>query len=328
MHHGREDMIKIENLTKIFKQKKEKKRGLLKRKTDVKAVDNVSFEIKAGTVFGLIGPNGAGKTTLVKILSTLIIPNQGKAWVNGFDILKEDQKVRASIGIATGTERSFYFRLSGWQNLWFFGVLQGIKGPELKNRIEVLMKSVDLYSEKDKQFMQYSLGEKRKLDLVRCLLTDPPVFFLDEPTTSIDPHSAIKIREKIRELKDKGKTLILVTHNLDEAEKLCDRIGIMDKGRLVKEGSLNFLKEEAKTKRVCLKLEGFPKIELLEKLKLYGEVKGSKENKEIEIFLSDGEKLSQLLEMVNSQRIEIESINTHQLSLEEIFLKYTGSEKT
>jgi ABC-2 type transport system ATP-binding protein len=231
MHHGREYMIKTENLTKIFKQKKEKKRGLLKRKTDVKAVDNISFEIKAGTVFGLIGPNGAGKTTLVKILSTLIIPNQGKAWINGFDILKEDQKVRASIGIATGTERSFYFRLSGWQNLWFFGVLQGIKGPELKNRIEVLMKSVDLYSEKDKQFMQYSLGEKRKLDLVRCLLTDPPVFFLDEPTTSIDPHSAIKIREKIRELKDKGKTLILVTHNLDEAEKLCDRIGIMDKGR-------------------------------------------------------------------------------------------------
>jgi ABC-2 type transport system ATP-binding protein len=322
-------MIKTENLTKIFKQKKEKKKSFLfKRKTDIKAVDNITLEIEAGTVFGLIGPNGAGKTTLVKILSTLIIPNQGKAWVNGYDISKEDQKVRASIGIATGTERSFYFRLSGWQNLWFFGVLQGIKSFELKNRIEVLMKSVDLYSEKDKQFMQYSLGEKRKLDLVRCLLTDPPVFFLDEPTTSIDPHSAIKIREKIRELKDRGKTLILVTHNLDEAEKLCDRIGIMDKGRLVKEGSLNFLKEETKTKRVYLKLEKLPTDDLLEKFKLFGEIKSSKENREIEIFLSDGEKLSQLLELVNSQKIEIESINTQQLSLEEIFLKYTGNEKT
>jgi len=322
-------MIKTENLTKIFKQKKEKKKSFLfKRKTDIKAVDNITLEIEAGTVFGLIGPNGAGKTTLVKILSTLIIPNQGKAWVNGYDISKEDQKVRASIGIATGTERSFYFRLSGWQNLWFFGVLQGIKSFELKNRIEVLMKSVDLYSEKDKQFMQYSLGEKRKLDLVRCLLTDPPVFFLDEPTTSIDPHSAIKIREKIRELKDRGKTLILVTHNLDEAEKLCDRIGIMDKGRLVKEGSLNFLKEETKTKRVYLKLEKLPTDDLLEKFKLFGEIKNSKENREIEIFLSDGEKLSQLLELVNSQKIEIESINTQQLSLEEIFLKYTGNEKT
>jgi ABC-2 type transport system ATP-binding protein len=321
-------MIWTENLTKVFKQRKERGKGLLSiRKTEITAVDHVSFEVDKGTVYGLIGPNGAGKTTLIKILSTLIIPTKGKAKVCGYDILKEGQKVRASLGLATGTERSFYFRLSGGQNLWFFGVLQGINHSDLKQRIETLMKSLDIYSEKDKQFMQYSLGEKRKLDLVRCLLTDPPVFFLDEPTTSIDPYSAIKIRETIRELKEKGKTILLVTHNLGEAEKLCDRVGIMDKGKIVKEGTLDFLKKEAKTKRVSLKLQEIPSQELLEKFKLFGEVKAGKENKEIEIFLGDGQRLSPLVDLVHSQKIDIESINTDEPSLEQIFLKYTAREE-
>jgi ABC-2 type transport system ATP-binding protein len=322
-------MIWTENLTKVFKQRKEKKRGLLgRRKTGITAVDSVSFEVDKGTVYGLIGANGAGKTTLIKMLATLVIPTSGEAKVFGHDIIKEDRKVRASIGLATGTERSFYFRLSGWQNLWFFGVLQGIAQSDLKDRMERLMKSVDIYSEKDKQFMQYSLGEKRKLDLVRCLLTDPPVFFLDEPTTSIDPYSAIKIRDTIRELKGRGKTILLVTHNLDEAEKLCDRVGIMDRGKLVKEGSLDFLKKEAQTKRISIALEGIPSSDLLDKFKLFGEVKSQKGSKEIEISLSDGQKLSQLIDLVNSQDVQVESLNTHEPSLEQIFLKYTRSEKS
>lgn len=321
-------MILTENLTKVFKQKKERKKGLLpRRKTGITAVDEVSLEVDKGTVYGLIGANGAGKTTLTKILSTLIIPTSGKAEVCGFDIIKQDRQVRASIGLATGTERSFYFRLSGWQNLWFFGVLQGINQSDLKPRIKNLMKSLDIYWEKDKQFMHYSLGEKRKLDLVRCLLTDPPVFFLDEPTTSIDPYSAIKIRDTVRELKQRGKTILLVTHNLDEAEKLCDRVGIMDKGRLVKEGSLSFLKREAKTKRVTLRLEHLPAQELLEKFNLFGEVKTGAEAKEIDIFLSNGKRFSQLIDLVNSQGLHIESINTHEPSLEQIFLKYTRKDQ-
>ncbi|UCB51532.1 MAG: ABC transporter ATP-binding protein [Candidatus Zixiibacteriota bacterium] len=322
-------MIWTENLTKVFKQRKEKKKGLLpKRKTGVTAVDHVSFEVDRGTVYGLIGANGAGKTTLVKVLSTLVLPTSGEAKVCGYSIIKEDRKVRASIGLATGTERSFYFRLSGWQNVWFFGVLQGMAHSELKRRMEELMKSLDIYSERDKQFMQYSLGEKRKLDLVRCLLTDPPVFFLDEPTTSIDPYSAIKIRDTVRELKERGKTILLVTHNLDEAEKLCDRVGIMDKGKLVKEGSLGFLKEEARTKRVSIALEEIPSQVLLDKFKVFGEVKSQKESKEIEILLSDGRRLSQLIDLVNSQDVRVESLNTHEPSLEQIFLKYTRSEKS
>ena len=321
-------MILTENLTKIFRQRRGKRKGLLpKRKSEITAVDDVSFQVDTGTVYGLIGANGAGKTTLVKLLSTLIIPTKGKAKVCGYDIIHQDRQVRASIGLATGTERSFYFRLSGWQNLWFFGVLQGIAHSELRRRMETLMKSLEIYSQKDKQFMQYSLGEKRKLDLVRCLLTDPPVFFLDEPTTSIDPYSAIKIRDTIRELKGRGKTILLVTHNLDEAEKLCDRVGIMDRGKLVKEGSLDFLKREARTKRISMVLEEMPPDDLLDKFKTFGEVKSHKGSKEIEIFLSDGQRLSQLIDLVNSREVQVEALNTHEPSLEQIFLKYTGSEE-
>jgi ABC-2 type transport system ATP-binding protein len=322
-------MIWTENLTKVFKQRKEKKRGLLaRRKTGITAVDHVSFEVDKGTVYGLIGANGAGKTTLVKVLSTLVLPTSGRAKVCGYDITEEDRKVRGSIGLAIGTERSFYFRLSGWQNLWFFGALQGIGHLELKRRMETLMKSLDIYSERDKQFMQYSLGEKRKLDLVRCLLTDPPVFFLDEPTTSVDPYSAIKIRDTIRELKGRGKTILLVTHNLDEAEKLCDRVGIMDRGKLVKEGSLDFLKREAQTKRISIVLGEIPSGDLLEEFKLFGEVKSNKGSREIEIFLSDGQRLSQFIELVNSRDVQVEALNTHEPSLEQIFLKYTRSENS
>lgn len=322
-------MILTENLTKVFRQRKGKRKWLLpKKKREITAVDDVSFRVDTGTVYGLIGANGAGKTTLVKLLSTLIIPTKGRAQVCGYDIINQDRQVRASIGLATGTERSFYFRLSGWQNLWFFGVLQGMNHSELKERIEALMRSVDLYSEKDKQFMQYSLGEKRKLDLVRCLLTDPPVFFLDEPTTSVDPYSAIKIRDTIRELKERGKTILLVTHNLDEAEKLCDRVGIMDRGKLVKEGSLSFLKKEAKTKRVTITLEQTPSPELLKGLDPFGEIKGEKGGQEIEVFLSNGQRLSQLIDVVRSQGVGMESITTHEPSLEQIFLKHTQNQES
>ena len=145
---------------------------------------------------------------------------------------------------------------------------------------------------------------------------------------SIDPYSAIKIRDTVRELKERGKTILLVTHNLDEAEKLCDRVGIMDRGKLVKEGSLDFLKKEAQTKRISIVLEEMPPDDLLDKFRSFGEVKSQKAGKEIEIFLSDGQRLSQLIDLVNSQEVQVEALNTHEPSLEQIFLKYTRSERS
>ena len=306
-------VIEIQNLKKVFRQKKK----------ETLAVDEVSFEVGKGVVYGLIGPNGAGKTTLVKLLSTLIIPTSGTAFINGYDISTQDSEVRESIGLAAGTERSFYYRLSVWQNLWFFGALQKIETTEMKSRIESILKRLDIYSEKDKDFMKCSTGEKRKLDLARCLLTDPPVLLLDEPTTSIDPYSAMKIREVIGELKEKGRTIILVTHNLYEAERLCDRVGIMNEGKLVREGSLSSLKSEVPTKKVTVRLESFPPNEFLEKLKAFGQVIGRPERKEVEIRLQNSGKLNELIELFNSNHLTLESIQTRELSLEEIFIKYT-----
>lgn len=306
-------MIEIQNLKKVFRQKKKK----------TLAVNEVSFEVGKGVVYGLIGPNGAGKTTLVKLLSTLIIPISGTAFINGYNIASQDSEVRKSIGLAAGTERSFYYRLSGWQNLWFFGALQRITSTELKNRIESLLKRLDIYSEKDKEFMKCSTGEKRKLDLARCLLTDPPVLLLDEPTTSIDPYSAMKIREVIGELKEKGRTILLVTHNLYEAERLCDRVGIMNEGRLVREGSLSSLKSEVPTKKVTVRLESFPPDEFIDKLKIFGQVISRAEKREVEILLQDAKKLNELIGFFNSGNLILELIQTRELSLEEIFIKYT-----
>lgn len=223
-------MIVTKNLAKIYR-----KNGR------ILANANISITINKGEIFSLLGPNGAGKTTLIKILATLVIPTSGTAKVNGYDILKEENKVRRSIGLSTGRERSFYFRLTAKQNLEFFGSLQGLKGGELKARVEYVLRELGLY--KDRKYMKYSNGMKKKLSLARALLADPSVYLLDEPTCGIDPSAAQEIREMIKELRNKGKTILLATHNTDEAEKLSDTIGILKKGRLIKVGAPQDLKD-------------------------------------------------------------------------------------
>jgi len=257
-------MIVTSGLTKVF-DKKHRSRRLslgkphrhrLGRKELVMAVDKVDLEISPGTVFGLLGPNGAGKTTLIKLLSTLIIPSSGSAIVNGYDIRTQEKRVRASIGLGLGGERSFYWRLTGRQNLEFFGTMQGLTGKKLEERIEEVMVKLDLIEVQDTPFMEYSSGMKRKLDIARALLTDPPIFLFDELTSSIDPAAAVKIRELIQQLKEQGKTILLVTHNLVEAKQLCDIIGIMKHGRLIAVGSVSSLRGLIKGCKIRIRLDG------------------------------------------------------------------------
>lgn len=214
-------MIETENLTKMYK-------------ANIVANDNISLLVEKGEIFALLGPNGAGKTTLIKILATLVLPTSGTAVVNGYDILKEESKVRRSIALSTGRERSFYFRLTGKQNLEFFGALQGLRGRELKARVEHLLRVLGLWEHKDRKYMKYSSGMKKKVSLARALLTDPPVLLLDEPTSGIDPSSRHDIHQMIGELRDGGKTILFATHDMHEAEELSDRIGILKEGRLIK----------------------------------------------------------------------------------------------
>ena len=196
------------------------------------AVDHVSFTVHQGEIFGLVGPNGAGKTTLVKLLCTLILPTSGTARVNGFDLAQES-RIKASIGLVTGDERSFYWRLSCRENLRFYAGLLGLPAAQAERRIAELSRRLDLGDFLDKRFDACSTGMKHRLALARGLLNDPAVLFLDEPTRSLDPLAAIRFREMVYTLsRQEGHTIFLVTHDLEEAAELCDRAAVMFQGRL------------------------------------------------------------------------------------------------
>jgi ABC-2 type transport system ATP-binding protein len=203
------------------------------QKREITALDGVNIRVKRGEVFGLLGPNGAGKTTLIKTLCTLLLPNEGRALVNGYDIVKEEREVKRCIGYVVNDERSFYWRLTGRQNLGFFAMLNNLTPDRANRRIDEVLQLVGLEANGDKRVKDYSTGMKQKLAIARGMLSDPEVLFLDEPTRSLDPMIAKSLREFIRRniAEGQGKTVFLSTHNLGEAEELCDRLAIIDRGK-------------------------------------------------------------------------------------------------
>ena len=215
------------------------------RRKIVEALRGVSFRAEWGEVLGLLGPNGAGKTTTVKILATLLLPDEGEARVAGFDVVSEASEVRRSIGVVLSVERGFFWKLTGRENLRYFGMLRGLRGRELEERVSYLLKLVGLEELRasDRLYEEYSLGMKARLALARALLHDPPVLLLDEPTLGLDPMSARRIRELVRRMaREEGKAIIITTHNMFEAEIVCDRVAIISKGRIVAVGSPDELK--------------------------------------------------------------------------------------
>ncbi len=203
------------------------------------ALDGVDLEVRQGEVFGLLGPNGAGKTTLLKILSTLLLPTEGRATVNGHDVVEAPRRARQAVGYCLDTERSFYYRLTGMQNLAFFANLNNIGSREATTRIGEVLGMVGLNGAAGDPFMTYSKGMQQKLGLARALLTDPTILLLDEPTKSLDPGAAIEFRRFLRgTLAERlGKTILLVTHSLEEARECCDRVAILDQGRVSFQGT-------------------------------------------------------------------------------------------
>ena len=199
-------------------------------KPSVEALRNISFEIGEGEIFGLIGRNGAGKTTLTKIIATLVHPSGGQIFVKGFDTVSDEVKVRSLIGLATAEERSFYWRLTSHQNLMFFARLYGMKDEAARRRIAELFDELDLNDLKDRDFSDLSTGNKQRLAVARALIPNPPILLLDEPTRSLDPLAAEKMRELILSLK--GISILLTSHNLNEVEELCDRVAIISRGEI------------------------------------------------------------------------------------------------
>ncbi len=209
-------MIHTENLTKQFR--------------DLLAVDHLTIEIKEGEVFGFLGPNGAGKTTTVRMLAALIGPSQGTARVGGYRLGKDDQKIRQSVGLLTETP-GMYDNLSAEYNLQIYADLYGVQNP--KGQVEKYLRMLGLWERRFDSAGTFSKGMKQKLAIARALLHEPPLLFLDEPTAGLDPEAARLVRDFIGELRKEGRTIFLCTHNLDEADHLCDRIGVFKTRLLV-----------------------------------------------------------------------------------------------
>jgi ABC-2 type transport system ATP-binding protein len=208
----------------------------------VEAVRGVSFEIGAGELFGLLGPNGAGKTTTIKMLTTLLLPTSGEARVLGYDVARQSGDVRRRIGYVFGGDRGLYDRLTGLENLRYFADLYRVAPASRERRIEALLELVGLSGRERERVERYSRGMKQRLHIARGLLHDPPVVFLDEPTIGLDPVGARELRTVIADLAASGKTVLLTTHYMFEADDLCDRIAVIDKGSIVAEGTPTELK--------------------------------------------------------------------------------------
>jgi ABC-2 type transport system ATP-binding protein len=251
---------------------------LCKHFDDFVAVDGVSLQVMAGEVLVLLGPNGAGKTTTVRMLTSILSPTSGEARIAGYDVVKQADMVRASVGVLT-EQHGLYGRMNAHEYLQFFGELYGLRPAVCKPRIQELLNRFGLEQWGRKRLGEYSKGMRQKLALVRALLHDPPVMLLDEPTSAMDPESARMVREAIQELRTDERAVILCTHNLAEAEQLADQVAIIRRGRIILQGTLADLKaallEAAEYQVTCSTpveidfqgLDAFPGVRLLERAK-------------------------------------------------------------
>jgi ABC-2 type transport system ATP-binding protein len=245
--------IEAEKLRRTYNQTS----GFARRRTKtVEAVRGIDFHVDEGELFGLLGPNGAGKTTTIKMLVTLLIPTSGTARVLGHDVVRDARTVRGQIGYVFGGDRGAYERLSGLDNLRYFSELYGVPPKVQKRRIPELLELVGLLGREKERVEGYSRGMRQRLHIARGLLHDPPVVVLDEPTIGLDPVGARELRHTISELAEAGKTVLLTTHYMYEADALCDRIAVIAEGRIVAEGTPSDLKSIV-ADRTVVEIEAF-----------------------------------------------------------------------
>jgi ABC-2 type transport system ATP-binding protein len=304
------DIIKTENLTKKF--------------NGFTAVDNVTFKVKKGEIFGFLGPNGAGKTTTIKMLTTLLHPTNGMAEVAGFDVEKNKDDVRQNIGIVF-QEPALDTELTGIENLDFHARMYALSKENRKNRINEVLKLVDLEDKKDKFVKFYSGGMKRRLEIARGLMHYPTVLFLDEPTLGLDSQTRQAIWAYIKKMnKEEETTIFLTTHYMDEADHLCDRVGIIDQGKILVINSTENLKNSIGNDVITLSSSNNDK--LLTRLKSESWIKHTKQ---YDSYLSLGvqkgeEKIPIIIEIAQSLKERINSINVRKPTLDDVFLSYTG----
>jgi len=316
-----------------------KRRRLVGKKstTVIRALDGIDFEIQEGELFGLLGPNGAGKTTTVKILCTLLEPSGGKAFVKGYDVVKDGDRVRRIVNMVAGGERMLYYRLTGRENLEYFAELYDVPKKEIRPRVNALLELVGLSDRADDEIEKYSKGMKQRLQVCRGLINDPEVLFLDEPTLGLDVNIAKDLRKFIREkiVEEQGKTVLLTTHYMYEAEELCDRVGFLNNGKLVAVGRSDELKrkmpsgfsmEVLVTRLTNEALEGLSRLEPVKKVlttAYEGETEGEKIDRLIVNVISD-RAAPEVLNYLSNLRCRVVSVNIRGPTLEDLFMFYTG----
>jgi len=299
-------------------------RQLTKAYGSFKAVDELSITVENGEIFGLLGPNGAGKTTVISMLSTILKPTSGTGIVNGFDIVKEANKVRKSIGIVF-QEPSIDDRLTGRENLYMHANLYGVPASEQKERINRILKLIELEDRADHLLRTYSGGMRRRLELGRGLIHYPKVLFLDEPTVGLDPQTRDHIWKYIKDLKEAHDiTVVLTTHYMDEADRLSDRIAIMDHGKIVILDSPQKLKETLEGDVIVVESNN---LDLLSDLigKELGFTQNAIVSNALEITVRNGKAvMPRIMELASQNNIYVESLLLREPNLEDVFLHYTG----
>ncbi len=287
------------------------------------AVDQITFTVEEREIFALLGPNGAGKTTLIKILTTLLKPTSGMAKVAGFDVIKDKEKVRASIGIVF-QEPALDRRLTGRENLDFHARMYGIKRGERERRVAELLKLVELEEKADIVVDKYSGGMNRRLELARGFIHHPKVLFLDEPTLGLDTQTRRRTWDYIKELNEReGVTIVLTTHYMEEAEYLCNRVGIIDRGKIVVLDSPRKLVDLIGSDLVTLELNTPNAAGIFENLDFVTDVQAHNGFVTLKMERADL-RIPTIIEHARKSGLEIISVNMRKPSLEDVFLHFTG----
>lgn len=325
--------IEVDNISKEFKDKKKRltfSESLLRLffPTYIQALQDVSFKVKSGELFGLLGPNGAGKTTLIKIMLGLMKPDSGRIKILGHDPLKERDKIADKIN-AVFARAGLYWSLTGRDNLRFYAKIYRIK--DAREKIDHLVEIFDLEKIIDHYLESYSTGEAMRLNLARGLLNEPKVLFLDELTTGLDPAIAIKVREFISKINKENKvTVILTTHYMEEADNLCDRIAIINKGRIIRINTPRKLKKELQKESIVeIKVPGYKKP-VIDQIKKIDGVKGLslyEEQEELRIILENLAVLDDVIKFLKKKKQKIRSIHSTEPTLEDVFVRLTAEEE-
>jgi len=310
-----ESIIRIDHITKVFSD----------RNRTVIAVDDVTFDVKRGEIFGLLGPNGAGKSTLIRILTTLLSQTSGTACVNTFDIKKDPEKIRGIIGVCPQNS-TLDVELTAYDNLEFYGKLVNVDDSILTRRIHELLVMADLSDRALMPVSSFSGGMRRKLEIVRAFIHHPLILFLDEPTIGLDPESRREVWQQIVRLNDENTTIILTTHYMDEAEKLCNRIAFVDKGRLISLDTIDNLKKliptgdiieigcEADTGALATTITTLPQVTSAQARK-----------QKLVVTARDGSRvIPEIFALFAKQGIAITSFSVRPPSLEDVFIYLTG----